>query len=140
MLLFNPRRQMLAVLLATSLAASPAHAFLFRQLNASETSAVVSMLSVAAPVVLVSEGGKYVVESIEKVGNGSAYVLRNASDGVRISFDAGIHASGYASLAVGQSVEFVASGAGKLMVVSGKVLAIIPDALGRALLKSDRIS
>lgn len=130
------RRAFLVLAVNAALLAGPVHA----QSTPSNASAVSVAVSVLVPAAFISEGGKYVVKGVQASGEGTVYVLEKISDGVRGSLTIAGNVSGAASVGVGASVTFVATASGTLMVSAGKVLAIIPNELGRALLKSDKLS
>ncbi len=77
--------------------------------------------------------GEAVVASVATVADGTIVVLRGASDAgaatIRLAGDASV-ATG---LAVGTAVRVVATGTGCALIVAGRMIALIPDAAGRAL-------
>ncbi|WDZ95993.1 hypothetical protein Herbaro_21355 [Herbaspirillum sp. WKF16] len=130
------RRMSLGVVVAAALLAGPAHA----QSTPSNASTISVVTSVVLPAMFISEAGTYVVKGVQASGQGTLYVLEKASDGVRGSLTIAGNISGAVSVGVGESVRFVATSSGMLLVSAGKVLAIIPNELGRALMKSDKLS
>jgi hypothetical protein len=85
-------------------------------------------------------GGAMVVASIEVVGDASVVVLKGAADGVSASVRLSGEAAHQASLVAGASVEVVAISTGYILVTAGRVLAFVPNELGRALLHSSRVA
>jgi hypothetical protein len=81
-----------------------------------------------------------VVDSIEGAGDASVVVLAGASDAARAALRLSGRAAHEASLAVGASVNVVAISSGYLLVAAGKVLAFVPNEMGRALLHHSRTS
>lgn len=126
----------LAVALSSALPAQPASA----QSTASDASALSVVASIAAPAFFISEGGQYLVKSVETSGQGSVYVLEKIGAGVRGSVTIAANASGAVSVGVGSVIQATATSAGVLLVSAGKVLAIIPNELGKALMKSKKVS
>lgn len=126
----------LSCALSCTLLSNPAAA----QSTASDASAVSVVASVIAPALFISEGGEYVVKSVEASGKGSVYVLEKIGTGVRGSVTMSANVSGAASVGVGASIKATTTSAGVLLVSAGQVLAIIPNELGKALMKSKKIS
>ena len=85
-------------------------------------------------------GGAMVVASIEVVGDASVVVLKGSLDGVSASVRLSGEAAHQASLVAGASVEVVAISTGYILVTAGRVLAFVPNELGRALLHSSRVA
>jgi hypothetical protein len=110
---------------------------------------------VAAPAISVAgsnDGGPVV--GVSAVGVGSAYVIigiaEGASDTVQVvlqgvgnSAKASVNLSKSAAqtlgLSVGTSVQLSAEASGTVLIASGKVIAFIPNELGKALLGQSRI-
>ena len=123
---------LLALACATSQAADASQA-VSRDLGSLAASVVVgSVLTVAGATFLV-------VESVATVGDGVAVVLSNAADGSQATLQFSGKALEGASLAAGTAVSVVAMSAGHALVVSGKVIAFLPNAAGRALLHHSRV-
>lgn len=110
------------------------------QSTASDASALSVVASVAAPALFLSEGGEYLVKGVQASANGSVYLLEKIGSGVRGSVTVSANVSGAASVAVGNVIKLTASAAGMLLVSAGQVLAIIPNELGKALMKSKKLS
>lgn len=110
------------------------------QSTASDASALSVVASVAAPALFLSEGGEYLVKGVQTSVNGSLYLLEKIGSGVRGSVTVSANVSGAASVAVGNVIKLTASAAGMLLVSAGQVLAIIPNELGKALMKSKKLS
>lgn len=84
--------------------------------------------------------GTVVVDSIEAAGDASVVVLAGASDAAQATVRLSGRVAREASLAVGASVDVVAISSGYLLVAAGKVLAFVPNEMGRALLHHSRTS
>ncbi|WP_374581519.1 hypothetical protein [Pseudoduganella sp.] len=97
--------------------------------------------SVAAGSVLtVFAAGSLVVESVETIGDGVSVVLKSAADGSKATVQFSGKALEGASLAAGTAVSAVAMSAGHALVVSGKVIAFLPNEAGKALLHHSRVN
>ena len=100
-------------------------------------SVVVGASAVAAvPLALAASGAVLVVKSVETSARGTVWVLERASDGARAS----VEVSGRAVLGVGTVVVVSAVGAGLLLSVAGEAIALIPNALGTALLHDEHLT
>jgi hypothetical protein len=111
--------------------------------NASDASAL-SMLpvavSVAAPVVLVSGAAMLTVVAVQAAANGTVWVLERGSDGARFSITLGGAAMAGLSVAAGTVVVVTVVGSGWLLSTAGKVIAFVPNEIGRALVYNERIA
>ncbi|GGZ07775.1 hypothetical protein ACFFTM_03750 [Pseudoduganella plicata] len=125
-----------AALLAASLASSPVHA---EPSGASYGLSYLSGFVVLGSIAMVGGGGSVIVESVKTVGEGIEVVLKNVADAstatVRLS------GKGASKLAIGAStaLDVVATSTGHMLVASGKVLAFIPNELGKALLHHSEV-
>lgn len=106
--------------------------------NASQWAADGSAIVLSGALVTVAASGAVVLASVEVVGDASVVVLTSAADGVSASVRLSGQAARQASTAVGASVEVVAQSSGYMLIAAGKVLAFVPNELGRALLYSAR--
>lgn len=103
------------------------------------TSAVAGSM-LAVPLILSTTGAVLVVKAVEVSARGTVCVLERASDGAQASIDLGARAAGAASLAVGTVVVVSVIGAGVILSVAGEAIALIPNAIGTALLHSERLT
>ena len=110
--------------------------------NLSNASALVaggSALVTAGSLSVVAASGAAVVGSVQVVGESTVIVLESAVDGstatIRLSGEA---ARGFA-LAAGTTVNVMAHASGHMLVAAGKVVAFIPNEVGKALLCHERI-
>jgi hypothetical protein len=108
--------------------------------NASGLVADSSATVVYGSLSAVAASGLVVVESVEAAGNASVVVLAGASDAAKATVRLSGRAAREASLVAGTSVNVVATSTGCLLVASGKVLAFIPNEIGKALLHHSRVS
>lgn len=107
--------------------------------NASGFLALGSASVVVGSLSLVAGSGAVVVETVQAVGGASMVVLRGASDGVSATVRFSGNVAGGASLVVGASVTLVAEATGYLLVSAGRVIAFIPNEIGRSLLHHSRV-
>lgn len=108
--------------------------------EASEMSAVGSASVVAGSMMAIVGTGELVVESIQWLAEGGRCVLKGSAKVGRVVLLLPVKAAGGVSLAVGQTVQVTASGAGWLLTKAGEVIAFIPNEVGRALLFSEPVS
>ena len=135
------RRGLLVSLLSVAMAlpAAPALAHHYGLSEASALSALPVAVSVSAPILSVAAGSVLVLASIEVVADGTVWVLQRASDGARIVVKWSAMSAGMASVAVGTVITVTAISAGWVLSAAGTVLALIPNALGQALLHHERV-
>ena len=108
--------------------------------NASELVAEGSATVVVGSLSAVAASGTVVVASVEAAGDASVVVLAGASDAAQATVRLSGRAAREASLVAGASVSVVATSTGCLLIASGKVLAFIPNEIGKALLHHSRVS
>lgn len=87
----------------------------------------------------VAASGTVIVESVEVTGDASMVVLAGASDATSATLRLSGNVVTGASLVAGASVGLVAVSTGYLLVSAGKVLAFIPNEIGRTLLHHTRV-
>lgn len=135
------RRGVLASLMSLALAlpVTPALAHNDGLSEASALSALPVAVSVSAPVLSVAAGSVLVLASVEVLADGTVWVLQRASDGARIVVKWSALSAGMASVAVGTAITVTAVSAGWVLSTAGEVLALIPNALGQALLHHERV-
>ena len=102
--------------------------------------AAASAATVALPVALSVTGSVLVVKTVESTARGTICVLERASDGARVSVEVAARGTERALMSVGQSVEVSVVGAGAVLSVAGEAIAFVPNALGRALLRNERLT
>jgi hypothetical protein len=128
------------LLLATLLGLACAGA---RAAEPSEPSHAVSELTgsvVVGSLVAVGVTGSVVVESVQTVGDGIELVLEGAGQASRATVRLSGAAARGLSIGAGTVLQVVAMSAGHALVLSGKVLAFIPNEVGQALLHHARAS
>jgi len=95
--------------------------------------------SVALPVALAVGGAVLTVRAVEASAHGTVYLLERASDGAQASIALGAAAASAAALSVGSVLACSVIASGTLLLAAGEVVAFIPNALGQALLYSERL-
>jgi hypothetical protein len=108
--------------------------------NASEMSALGSIVVVGGAMSMLEGSGTAVVESVEKVGESTVVVLKGAVEGSRVTLKMSGKVVTGASLAAGTAVSVVTMASGYALVVAGAVIAFIPNQAGKALLHHSRVS
>jgi hypothetical protein len=76
---------------------------------------------------------------VQAVAEGTVWVLRRASDGAQVLIHWGSTAVGMASVALGTAVTVTVVSAGWVLSAAGEVLALVPNALGQALLHHEEV-
>ena len=102
--------------------------------GASAVSAV-SALAVASTAAWVAHGGsQFVITGIEISGEVATLALEGVGHSVHTVAHVSATAAGAASVGVGTSVQVIAESTGTALMAGGRLLAFIPNALGRSLL------
>lgn len=108
--------------------------------EASALSALPLVISVTAPVAILSAGASLTVASVETASNGTVWVLERASDGARATLRFSTRAASGASTVVGTAVVVTTMASGYVLSAAGKAIAFIPNEVGNALIHNERIS
>ena len=106
----------------------------------SEASLVPVAISVALPVVLVAGVGSIVVTGVEASAQGTVWIIENVADGVKGSICFAGRVGGAALVAVGTVVVVTVVATGMVLSAAGRVIAFIPNAVGRTLSYNQRVS
>ncbi len=134
---------LLSGLTALSLALSPMAARAHHDGDALSAASALSVmplaLSLTAPVVLVAGVSTLTVVTVTVLAEGTVWVLQRASDGARFSVKLSANALGAASVAAGTVLTVTAVSAGWVLSAAGEVIAMVPNALGQALLHHERV-
>lgn len=102
--------------------------------EASMVSGLLSGVVVLGSVFVAGASGATIVESVKDVGDGVELVLKNTVDASKATVRLSGKAAQQLSVAAGTTLDVVATASGHMLVFSGKVLAFIPNELGKALL------
>ena len=138
----SSKQFVLAASLICSLVAAPAFAqnasqastHASRDLSLLTGSVVVGTLSVVAA------GSVVTVQAVEQVGESVVVILKGASDAATASVKVAANSVGGVSLFVGQTIQVVAEASGQALYASGKLIAFIPNELGRSLVHHSRVN
>lgn len=104
--------------------------------TASRASAYAAGSVVAGSLTKLMDSSQVLIEGVEQVRGGLKLTLKGSAHTLKAVLIIPAHVAGAASLAVGQTVQVVAEGAGWLLTQGGKVLAFVPNEAGKALLFS----
>ena len=108
--------------------------------EASALSMLPIVVSVAAPVALLSAGTVFTVVAVEAVSGATVWVLESASDGACASLTLSGQLVGGASVVAGTAVVATAFSAGWVLSAAGRAIAFIPNEIGKALLYNERVT
>jgi hypothetical protein len=106
--------------------------------NASNASLIGSGFVVAGTSQLIHGSAQLTVTALEAAGEAVVVVMRGASEATTVSVKASTSVVGAASVAVGSAVQVVAESAGNSLYVAGKLIAFIPNEIGRALIHQSK--
>ena len=106
----------------------------------SEASLVPVAISVALPVILVAGVGSIVVTGVEASAEGTVWIVENVADGVKGSICFAGRVLGTAAVAVGTVIVVTAEATGLVLSSAGRVIAFVPNEVGRTLSYNQRVS
>ena len=106
----------------------------------SEASLVPVAISVALPVVLIAGVGSIVVTGVEASAEGTVWIVENVADGVKGSICFAGRVVGGAAIAVGTVVVVTVVATGMVLSTAGRVIAFVPNEIGRTLSYNQRVS
>lgn len=107
--------------------------------NASEALSAAAGLVVLGSLSAVAASGYVVIASVETVAESVVVVLKGASAGAEASVQLSGAAAAGLSDAAGKAVTVTATSTGHMLVLSGRVLAFIPNETGKSLLHHSRV-
>jgi hypothetical protein len=102
--------------------------------NVSKASEVVA----AGPTAVITGSGELLVVGIQAAGDVVIVTLRGASEAGTASVKVSQHVAATTSLAVGTAVQVTAESAGYALSIAGRIIAFIPNEIGRSLLHHSR--
>jgi hypothetical protein len=106
--------------------------------TASQASLAASGMLVEGSVGVLRAGGELVVATVRPLADASLIVLRDVATGSEVSVRVGSSVVSATMLAIGESVVVVAEAAGCSLIAAGKLVAFVPNDVGRALLYQAR--
>ncbi|MFO1430817.1 MAG: hypothetical protein U1F76_11850 [Candidatus Competibacteraceae bacterium] len=101
---------------------------------ASQTSIEGSALIIQGSIDVIATSRDVVIKSIQTVGDAIVLVLQGASEVGTVTLQLSGNTAGYASLAVGTTLEVVTESTGYLLTQAGKTVAFIPNQVGRSMI------
>lgn len=132
----NSLRTIVFAALLTGLAPAQAHSE--NSGDGSGISLFASVIVAYGSILVADASGAVVVESVTRVADGVQVVLKGVGEGSKATLEfSGKFAEGF-SIAAGTSGMLVATSAGHALVISGKVIAFIPNQIGKSLLHHSR--
>jgi len=140
----NTKPTLAAIIVAASLCASFSYTTALAQdslapsVEASQASLAASGVIVEGSAGLLRAGGRLVVAAIRPVADASVIVLRDVATGSEASVRVAGDVAHAASIAVGQTVSVVVEATGCSLVAAGRLVAFIPNRIGRALVHQAR--
>lgn len=134
---FRPLLLALGLALALPLPAAAQSEASRASAKASEGLSKVTGSVVAGTASLIVVGSVLTIESVKEAGDSVVVVLKDVGRGVSeaatVSVKVAASVVGGASLVVGSAVTVVAEGSGHALYLSGKLIAFIPNELGKSL-------
>lgn len=130
------------VLLAVLLGSTPAWAQSEASRASANSSAGLSIATgsvVAGTASLIAASAVLTVKAVEKAGDSVVVVLKGASEATTVSVKVAASAVGTASLAVGSTVKVVAEASGYALYLAGKLIAFIPNEIGKSLMHHSEV-
>lgn len=107
---------------------------------ASELSLLPIAVVAAVPASVLVAGATFTVAAVETSAEGVEWVLVRASDGLRFTVRVAGRAAAGSVEAVGTVVAVTMIATGSVLEAGGRVIAFVPNELGRALLHHQRVS
>lgn len=126
------KTKLIAITLACALFGANAMAQSGSQL--SEASGDASGVVVIGTLSAVAGSAYVVVTGVEQVGDSTVVALKNVSDGATATVKLSGQAAQGASQLAGKAVSVTATASGHVLIAAGKVIAFIPNEIGKALL------
>jgi hypothetical protein len=131
------RHTAVAMLLAATMGQASAHS------NAADLSVLSGLpvvISVAAPLMVLSAGATLTVVAVQASATGTTWILERASDGVRSSLTLSAQAAGGLSVVAGTAVLVTAVSTGWVLSAASRVIAFVPNEVGAALLHNEKVT
>lgn len=127
-------KHLLASALLCSITLAPLSQAANSDTHASDNASMASAIVLVGSMSVLAAAGNIVVDRVEEVADGSILMLKNASGTSTASIKLGKQALQGVSLAAGTAVDVMAVSTGHTLLLSGKVIAYIPNAAGNAML------
>ena len=81
-----------------------------------------------------NSSSQWLIKAVKTVGGDVQIVLQEVAGSTRIVLQSAAYSSAYASLAVGQSVQVSSTAIGSVLTCAGRLVATVPNELGKSLL------
>lgn len=107
--------------------------------RASEALSVAGNTVVQGSLMGITASGSFVIESVKASTNGVVMVLHASADAASVTLQLSGEVVQHAALASGTLIEISAVSTGHLLISAGKIIAFIPNELGKALLHHEQI-
>lgn len=88
---------------------------------------------------LFAAGSQLVIVAVRTVGDITYISLKAAGQSAVTTIQVSRHVAGHSLLAAGQSVKVVTTGTGMILTSAGRLIAFVPNELGKSLLFSSQI-
>ena len=107
--------------------------------RASEALSIAGNTVIQGSLMGISASGSLIVESVKASASGVVVVLHASADAASVTLQLSGEVLQHAALASGTVIEVSAVSTGHLLISAGKVIAFIPNELGKALLHHEKI-
>lgn len=127
--------RLLVLSIALCFSTAAVHTAAFAQSGLSHSAGEISGVVVFGSLV----AGSVIVAGAERVSDGVELVVESVGNASRSTVRLSGEAATSLSIAAGTMVDIVAMSTGHALVLSGKVIAFIPNELGKALLRREKV-
>lgn len=107
--------------------------------NSSAGMSIATGSIVAGTASLIVGSAVLTVQAVEKAGDSVVVVLKGASEAATVSVKLAASAVGNVSVAVGSTVKVVAEASGYALYLAGKLIAFIPNEVGKSLVHHSEV-
>jgi hypothetical protein len=135
-LLMNRTIRVMMCLLSLNVAISNAYANSASTDLSSEMIRASTALVTEGSIAIISNGGNLIVNSVKAGADFTVLVLRDSVKAAELSVRIPTQVLGGASVAAGASVEAVSTATGIILKNAGKIIAFLPNEVGKQLLRS----
>jgi 20S proteasome alpha/beta subunit len=91
------------------------------------------------PATLAVTSADFIVRAVDTSAYATRYTLERAADGSQVNVEIAGRGVRHSAVAQGTRVVALRVSTGVVLAVSGNAIALVPNALGRALLRGERI-
>jgi hypothetical protein len=97
-------------------------------------------LASVSPRGALSSGAVFVVKRVDESAYATAYSLERVSDGARVSIEIATRGVRHVTLLTGTTIKATLLNTGMVLTAGSEAIGFVPNALGRALLHSERVA